>query len=339
MIPSGPLASPAAWIGSEQARRDDWIHRLTAADRAELEGALARARASGKPLVEIAAADFPLEVAGVLRSRIEGWSAELEAGRGFLLVRGMPIEGKSREDCELLYWGLGAHLGRAVSQNAAGDLLGHVRDTGADPGDPSVRLYKTRETLGFHTDGADIIGLMCLRAARRGGVSRIASSVSVFNEIQRRRPDLVPSLFAPLPFDRNEEQGAGEAPFFEFPLCAYDGTHLRTFYIGWYIRGSQRHAAAPRLTEAQRQLIDLIDEIAEHPDFHLEMDFQPGDVQFLKNSVILHARTEYEDFAEPEKKRHLLRLWLTGHRPMAGGDALLQGGIPRKEGTASDAAW
>lgn len=334
----GPVKSPAAWTGPEQARRGDWVHQLTAGDRAELAAALAAARATGKPLAEITAADFPLAAGGGMRARIEAWTEELENGRGFVLVRGVPIEGASRDDCELLYWGIGVHLGMPVSQNAAGDLLGHVRDTGADPTDPSVRLYKTRETLGFHTDGADIIGLMCLRPARRGGASRIASSVAVFNELQRRRPDLVPTLFEPFPFDRNEEQAPGEAPFFEFPICGRDGPHLRTFYIGWYIRGSQRHAAAPRLSEAQRQAIDLIDEIASSPELYLEMDFRAGDIQLLKNSVILHARTEFEDFAEPERKRHLLRLWLTGHRPMAGGDELLRSGIPRREGAAGDAA-
>lgn len=335
MIPAQRLRGPAAWLGAEQARRRDWIHQLSAAEKAELEEALATARSSGKPLCEITAADFPLRS---LRGRIETWLDELETGRGFLLVRGVPIDGKSDADCQLLYWGIGAHLGTAVSQNAAGDLLGHVRDTGADAADPSVRLYKTRETLGFHTDGADIIGLLCLRPARRGGISRIASSVAVFNEIQHRRPDLVPLLFEPFPFDRNEEQADGEDPFFSFPLCAWDGAHLRTFYIGWYIRGSQRHPEAPRLTPEQHQLIDLIDEIAESPDVHLDMDFQPGDMQLLKNSVIVHARTEFEDFAEPERKRHLLRLWLTAHRPLTGGDALLQGGIPKKEGVAGDAA-
>lgn len=333
-MPSGPLMGPAAWTGERQARRDDWVELLSSADAADLEAALAAARALGRPLAEIGAAEFPLPPR--MRSRIESWTEDLENGRGFVLVRGVPVEGKTRADCELMYWGIGAHLGRAVSQNAAGDVLGHVRDTGADPSDPSVRLYRTRETLGFHTDGADIIGLMCLRTARRGGVSRIASSVSVFNEIQRRRPDLLPLLFEPFPFDRNEEQAAGEPPYFELPLCSFDGEHLRMFYIGWYIRDSQRHVDAPRLSAAQRQLIDLIDEIADSPGFALEMDFRPGDIQLLKNSTILHARTEFEDFAEPERKRHLLRLWLTGHRPLAGGDALLQSGIPKKDGAAGD---
>lgn len=333
MIPSAPLRVPSAWLGPEQARRDDWLYRLSSSEVEELEDALAIAKASGKPMRSIGPADFPLPSLG---GAISSWLGELETGRGFVAVRGVPVEGKSVEDCGLMYWGLGSHLGTAVSQNAAGDLLGHVRDTGADPRDPSVRLYKTRERLAFHTDGADIIGLLCLRPARRGGTSRISSSVTVFNEIMRRRPDLTPLMFESFPFDRNEEQAVGEPPYFSFPLCAYDGDHLRTFYIGWYIRDSQRHAEAPRLSERQRELIDLIDELAASPEIYLEMSFQPGDIQLLKNSVILHARTEYDDFDEPQQRRHLLRLWLTGHRPLAGGDELLQGGIPAKQGVLGD---
>jgi hypothetical protein len=253
-------------------------------------------------------------------------------------VRGVPVERYGEADATLAYWGLGLHLGQAVSQNAAGDRLGHVRDvTGDAPRDPNVRLYKTRERLGFHTDGADVIGLLCLRPAKSGGTSRIASSAAIYNEILRRRPDLVATLYEPFPFDRNGEERPGEPPFFSIPLCAAGEDWLRTFYIGWYIRDSQRHPSAPRLTRAQREVIDLIDEIAADPAVHLDMELRAGDIQWLKNSVILHARTEYEDFPEPERKRHLLRLWLTSRRAFADHDAALNAGIARKDGAVSDA--
>ena len=212
-----------------------------------------------------------------------------------------------------------------------------MRDTGAARADETLRLYKTREQLGFHTDGADIIGLLCLRPTRSGGRSRVASSAAVYNEILRRRPDLVPVLYEPFPFDRNGEERPGEPPFFSIPLVREAKGGIGTFYIGWYIRGSQRHASAPRLSPAQREVIDLIDAIAEDPAFHLEMEFASGDIQWLKNSVTLHARTEYEDFAEPERKRHRLRLWLTSHRAFADRDAFLNTGIPAKEGVTPDA--
>jgi len=229
-------------------------------------------------------------------------------------------------------------MGTLVSQNAAGDLLGHVRDTGADPADPAVRLYKTRERLGFHTDGADVIGLLCLRPARVGGASRLASSRAVFNEIQRRRPDLVPLLFEPFHFDRNEEQAPGEPPTFALPLCFWDGTRLSTFYIGWYIRDAERHPSTPRLTTPQRELLDLIDRVAEDPAMYVTMDFEPGDLQLVKNATILHARTAYEDWDDPANKRHLLRIWVNPRRGFGDASELARGGIPSKEGARSDQA-
>jgi hypothetical protein len=187
---------------------------------------VAHARATGKPLGELERADDPL---AALAKSVERWLDALETGRGFVLVRGVPVERYGERDATLAYWGLGLHLGRAVSQNAAGDVLGHVRDLGVAPGDPTVRLYKTREQLGFHTDGADVIGLLCLRPARSGGTSRIASSAAIYNEILRRRPELVATLYEAFPFDRNGEERPGEPPFFSIPLCRYGDGWLRTF--------------------------------------------------------------------------------------------------------------
>jgi TfdA family taurine catabolism dioxygenase TauD len=330
-----PVETDSAWIGSEMASRRDWIHELSRAEIDDLDHAIAHARATGKSLGQLTRDDFPL---GVLAESADEWLDALDTGRGFVLVRGVPVERYGEEDASLAYWGMGLHLGRAVSQNAAGDLLGHVRDAGLTRRDPTVRLYRTRENLGFHCDGSDIVGLLCLRPAKSGGTSRIASSIAIYNDIVRRRPDLVPLLHEPFPFDRNGEEGPGEPPYFQIPICREADGRLRTFYIGWYIRDSQRHPDAPRLSRAQTELIDLIDEIAGDPAIHLDMDFRPGDIQWLKNSAILHARTEFEDYAEPERKRHLLRLWLTSKRAFADGDAFLQAGVPAQQGRISDAA-
>jgi hypothetical protein len=329
------LTSDSAWNGREMAQRRDWIHELSAAEIEDLDRAVAHARATGKPIGELSRADFPL---GLLARSAEAWLDALDTGRGFVLVRGVPVERYGEEDASLAYWGLGLHLGRAVSQNAAGDLLGHVRDAGLERRDPTVRLYRTREPLAFHTDGSDIVGLLCLRPAKSGGTSRIASSQEIYNEILSRRPDLIPALHEPFPFDRNGEEGPGDPPYFSLPICREAQGRLRTFYIGWYIRDSQRHAQAPRLTRAQSEAIDLIDEIAADPAIHLDMDFRAGDIQWLKNAAILHARTEFADYSEPERKRHLLRLWLTSRRAFADGDALLQHGVPAQRDRVSDAA-
>lgn len=328
-----PLETPASWRGPDLRRSRDWLHQLTAEQVADLERGLAHAKATGKPMTGLTREDFPLPV---LAPAIRGWLDVLQNGRGFLNVRGVPVERYDDADAVLFHWGLGLYLGTAVSQNAAGDLLGHVRDTGADPKDVSVRLYKTRVELGFHSDGSDLVGLLCIRPGRSGGANRLVSTAALYNEILRRRPELIPLLYRPFHWDRNEEQAAGEAPTFELPICRYRDGHLGFFYIPWYIRKAQRHPHVPPLSADQNALLDLIDEIAADPAFHVRMLLEPGEINYLKNNAVLHARTEFVDFEEPERKRHMLRLWLTAHGDWADGDAFLRQGIPRKSGVVSD---
>jgi hypothetical protein len=330
-----PFATPATWLGPElQERPGDWIHRLTRGEVADLERGLAHARTTRKPLAALTREDFPLPV---LAPVIAGWLDTLQLGRGFLNVKGVPIEGRSDGDAALLQWGLGLHLGSAISQNAAGDLLGHVRDAGADPNDASVRLYKTRVELGFHSDGADLVALMCVRQGKSGGENRLVSTTALYNEILHRRPDLIPLLYTPVHWDRNEEQGPGEPPTYELPICRYQNDALSFFYIPWYIRKAQRHAHVPRLSADQHALLDLIDEIAADPAFHVVMRLEPGEINYLKNNAVLHARSEFVDWDEPARKRYLLRLWLIARGDWADGDAFLRQGIPVRAGAISDA--
>jgi hypothetical protein len=231
----------------------------------------------------------------------------------------------SDEEAALAYWALGLHLGTPVPQNFLGETLVDIRDTGADPSAPSTRLYKTRAEQDFHTDGADIIGLLCLRTSKRGGESRIVSSVTVFNEILRRRPDLAPVLFRDFHWHYFEPQM--EAPVhFSRPICAERGGGLNTFFIPWYIRRAQDLPDVPPLTAEQRATVELLESTANDPALYLDMEFRPGDVQLLKNSVILHKRTAYEDWDEPARKRHLLRLWLAAPH-FDDGDEQLRRGI------------
>ena len=308
-----PLRAPldqvaAAWRGRDMAARQDWIVRLGADEVAELERACASVQARRLALGEVRREDFPL---GALGGRIRAWADELLHGRGFLLVRGLPVARWGDETSALAYWGIGQHLGRPGAQNPEGELLGHVVDTGEDAANPFVRRYRTAGDIRWHCDLADAVGLLCLRTARRGGASRIVSSVSVYNTLLAQRPDLVDALYEPFLLDTRDEEGKDRAPWVPVPPCRFAHGMLRTFWHGDYFRSVERHAEAPRLTPTQRELLEVYESIANSSDLYLDMQFEVGDIQLLSNHLALHARTAYEDDPDPAQRRHLLRLWLS----------------------------
>jgi Taurine catabolism dioxygenase TauD, TfdA family len=321
-----PITTGAVWDAATVGSPDDWTYTLDDDLRAGIAESTTRLRRRGSTIDTITARD--LEVRG-LDALVAAWTHELQHGRGFVLVRGFPTDLLDETGTELAYFALGLRLGTPVSQDATGTLLGHVRDRGVPRTSPATRRYATNERQDFHTDGADIIGLLCLQRAARGGESRIASAAAVYNEILRRDPAALEVLYAPMHWDRNDEQSPGEAPFFSLPVVSDVGGRPRFFYIGWYIRDAQRHLEVPRLTAQQVSAMELIESIANDPAFHVEMDFQPGDVQLLNNAVMLHAREAYEDHPEPSRRRHLLRLWLAA-RDFAAVDETLRGGIPTR---------
>jgi hypothetical protein len=287
----------------------EWVVRFNDGELSALRGAVEAMRASG---LAVEKTGLDLVRSPLLEATARRWLAELNEGRGFVFARGLDRLRLDDDDAARAYWALGLHRGSAVPQSKDGELLGHVRDIGA-PDDPKIRLYKTRKKQDFHVDGSDIVGLLCLKGAQSGGLSRIVSSMAIYNHIVATRPELVPALFAPMYWDIAADAPPGHRPYIQMPICSTVNGHLRFFYIGWYIRNAQQYPEVPRLSPEQEQLLDLIEATANDPANYLDMDFKPGDMQFLKNSVILHSRTEYEDAPEPELKRHLLRLWLTAH--------------------------
>ncbi len=304
-IPRAPITGPAAWYGRDLGDSSVWTYRIDADDRAELHRALEHAQATGKPTHALTAADFPLPGLG---ARIAHWRNEVQQGRGFVLIRGLPINDWSSADCERVFWCLGWHLGLPGAQNRFGELLGHVRDTGADPDDPTVREYRTPVAIRFHCDNADAVGLLCVNTASSGGESRIASSVTVFNELLATAPQLVPRLFQPFTLDARGEGGLRWFPV--TPARHYAG-ELRSFWHSGYFESAARYADAPPLDDAGRELIARYDEIASRPDVHLEMALEPGDLQLCSNHTIVHSRAAYQDHEDPARRRHLLRLWLS----------------------------
>jgi len=298
----------AAWYGPEMAARDEWLMPLTPADIREIEQAVESLVARDADIAAISVADFPLpSLAPRLKARVR---EEVLDGRGFLLMRGLPIWRWSLRGAATAFFGLGAHLGGARSQNALGHVLGHVRDLGLDAQDPNVRIYQTSARQTFHTDSCDIVALLCLKTARSGGLSALVSSTTIFNEMRRRRPDLLALLLEPIPTDRRGEVPAGQKPYFEIPVFNWHEGRLSAIYQRQYIDSAQRFADAPRLTAAHRAALDLFDALADDPALNMTMEFKPGDVQLVHNHTILHDRTAFVDWPEPERRRHLLRLWL-----------------------------
>jgi len=314
--------APWVWRPGD-LRPDEWCRTLTPAQRGAIVAAARAAVAAGHTPVTLPADGFPLPA---LADALAEWSGALADGRGFLLLRGFPIDELTPAEAEVAYVGLGSHLGTPVGQNAAGDRLTHIRDERLPDTGGKVRLYRTRERQDFHCDGADVIGLLCLHRARTGGESRIVSSGAVYNELLTQRPDLLEELYQPLCWDRQDDVRPDQHPWFRLaPLTDLPGGP-RLFYIGWYIRDAQRHADVPRLTDAQLEAMALLESIANDPSFHLEMAFQPGDVQLLNNGRVLHAREAFEDDDDPDERRHLLRLWLAAHRFASVEDGL-RGGV------------
>ena len=306
-MPGGPIAGPDAWRADEMRERDDWVHVLGAAEIAEIDAAAEAADAGGRPIAGIGRDDFPLPAFGPVLDAIR---EEILRGRGFALIRGLPIERWSVRRRAIAYWGIGAWLGRAVSQNAMGHLLGHVIDLGRSNDDYRARTYQTRDRQFFHADSCDVVGLLCVRKAKSGGLSAIVSSVTLHNEMLARSPELTAELFRPIHFDRRGEVPEGEPPWYEMPVFNWHEGRLSTHYVRRYIQSIRRLPEVPPLTERQIAAFDLLDEIAEDPGVQLRMEFEPGDMQFLHNPQILHDRTAFQDGSDPAERRHLLRLWL-----------------------------
>lgn len=210
-----PFSGPSAWRGRDVAQRSDWLIELTIQQIAELESAAAHYLSLGRDVGEITADAFPLPT---FAAHLASLSNKLLNGHGFEVLRGLPVATYTQETAATIFCGIGAHLGRARSQNAAGHILGHVRNIGADANDTNTRIYQTAERQTFHTDSADVVGLLCLREAQIGGMSLLVSVETIANRMADTRPDLLALLFDPIATDRRGEVPEGAAPFMTIPV-------------------------------------------------------------------------------------------------------------------------
>lgn len=307
---------PTIWYGPEMAGQPErWIWHLSPAEIEELETAAEKCLGSDTPVGQMTVADFPLPT---LEEGLKKLQEQLIRGIGFGLLRGLPVDRYSEREMITIFYGIGTHLGHARSQNAQGHVLGHVRNMGLDSTDPKVRLYQTSERQTFHTDSTDVVGLLCIQPAKEGGLSLLVSADTVFNEMRRRRPDLLEWLLQPIATDRRGEVPEGMDPYLLIPVFSYFADRITIFYQRQYIESAQRFPDAPRLTEKHIEALDLFDELCNDPELHLTMMLERGDMQFVYNHAMLHDRTGFVDWPELEKRRHLARLWLSvpGDRPL-----------------------
>ena len=303
-----PLEDPAAWRGDRMAERRDWIHPLDERMVVEFESAVAAVAARGIDLFDVTRDDFPLPS---MNRYFETMLEALEGGRGFALLRGLPVNRWNDAENRIAIWGMGTHLGLPVGQDLASSLLHDVRDTGRKFGaDDSIRYYQTNHAIRLHTDGGDIFALGCVSQGASGGRSLVVSAVEVFNEVVRRRPELAVVLQENFWMDARGQRPDG-ARCQVLPIYTRHDDHLSILFKPEYIYSAQRFDDVPRLTDAQREALDLFHRITREPGVALEFDMQPGDVLLASNHTIMHGRTEFEDAPGPANHRHMLRLWLT----------------------------
>lgn len=302
------LETSCEWKAEDVADAARWTELLTEAEIREIDEAIAACREKSSNLLAIGKDDFPLPTLAGRLSRVE---RELMQGRGFVLIRGLPRERYSNDEMCLAYWGIGAHLGTPWPQNHHGHVLGDVTDQGKTLEDPTARGNELGSIgLEYHCDGADVIGLLCLQTASSGGLSAVANSVALHNELVRQRPDLASELYEPQPYDFRGEQPPGGRGWYPMPVFTHWGDRLFVRLIGAYIFASQRHADAPRLTATAREALKWMYREAESGRYSVLMDFRPGDMQFINNYHVLHGRTPYQDDRASGQIRHLKRLWL-----------------------------
>lgn len=301
-----PLETHCEWRSDTIG--DSYVWELTDAHVDELDAALTHAEAHTGDVLEISRELFPLPTLGPELRRI---TDELVNGRGVVLIRGLPAGRYTKDRASSIYWGVGMHLGHPWPQNVKGHLLGDVTDQGKAYDDPTSRGNEIGGLpFPFHSDGSDLVGLFCLDPGLRGGASVVANALAIHNELVRTDPELVAELYRPFPYDFRGEQAPGSRGWYEMPVFTRHADRLFVRYIRPYIEASRRHDDAPRVSAAGRAAMDRVDALCADPAFHVSMQLQVGDMQFVNNHHVLHARTAYEDDRPNKKVRHLKRLWL-----------------------------
>ncbi|HXJ79832.1 MAG TPA: TauD/TfdA family dioxygenase [Candidatus Methylomirabilis sp.] len=300
------IGYPGAWKTTDFKSPRDYTIELTTAQLDDIDDAVRHVRASGLGLDDIDRSHFPLPSLAPVFERIR---REITDGLGFVLVGHLPVERYTKDELGMIYWGLGTHLGRGLSQSVMGDRLGHVKDMSRE--DPNARAYRNKQELSPHTDLSDLVGLLCLRTSRVGGTSRLTSALAVHDAILAEHPHYLDRLYRGYVYHRRGEERPGDLPVTPHPVpvfCNVDG-HVSVRYVRTYVEAGMAAVGSP-IDDFDREVLDFFERTSKRPDLMLEFTLEPGQMYFLNNYTVLHARTEFEDFDEEDRRRHLLRLWL-----------------------------
>ena len=300
MIIKQAFTQPAAWTAATMQHDPDWQQVLSVETLAVLERALGTLKSRGQAFPHFGKADFPIEV---LAPQLASWADELENGRGFLLLRGLPVGHYSEDDIRAIHYGIGLHLGVPVRQNPRGDLLGEVMAVG-DRNDKRTRVYETDLYLPYHSDPSDVVGLLCLRKARTGGLSSLVSVAAIYNRILAEHPEYLGLFYRPWYFAHLCEPEPSLSPIFS--VC--DGK-LSCRYLRQYIELGHEIRGVP-LSRVELEALELFDSVMMDPAMRVDMMMEPGDLQFANNYAVLHSRTAFEDTEDLKLRRKMLRLWV-----------------------------
>lgn len=303
---SALIDHPGLWRGEELWGRDDWEVNLSGAEIHQLKSAVEDC--AGKEDDSITKDDFVL---GSLAGRLEAVQRQLEEGAGFAFVRGLPPDQFDEDQLRRVFWGIAVHLGMPVSQSAAGERIFSVADAGYAPEDARSRGPNTSRKLSFHTDRCDVIGFCCHRQAKSGGENFIVSSMALYNELLERRPDLLAVLREPFYYLRHTVDGGNDQPWCRQPVFSFCEGHFAANLLRVLIDRAHAHPELPDLTAEQIEALDTVEALANDPVLHATFRQEPGDMVFLNNWVTLHKRSAFEDWPEPERRRHILRIWLS----------------------------
>lgn len=308
--PFKPVTGPHVWYRSQYEDVDSYSYQLSAVDIAELAKAVADVRAKRLELKDVKKSDFILPKLG---PKLLAFRDEAVNGRGFVLLRGLPVEDWPVEDVAIAYWGLATYWGKAQPQNRLHHLLGHVKDVSPPGGweNPVNRVYATHGAQPYHTDSSDLVALLCLKPAKVGGYSTWASSYSIYNSLLQTQPELVEALAEEFYLDRKDEIPEGEGPWFKLPVFSWYKGNLISYFENSFMASASRHEDVPEMTQLQKRAIKAVEELADSAELRMDYVLQAGDIQLLHNHSIVHARTAFVDHDdEPTAKRHLMRLWL-----------------------------